>query len=56
MGEYCDQSSAFIFGGIFFILISNKDNYKSLNELKFVKIPPFATELAALERFKKNNE
>ena len=53
MGECCDQSSAFIFGGIFFILISNKDNYKSLNELKFVKIPPLATELAGFERFKK---
>ena len=30
MGNYCDHYSAFIFEWIFFILVSNKVNYKSL--------------------------
>ena len=30
--KYCEHSSAFNFGWIFFILAGNKDNYKSLDE------------------------
>ena len=35
----CDYSSAFVFGWIFFILASNKDNHKSLNEFEFRPAP-----------------
>ena len=31
----CEQSSAFNFQWIFFILADKKDNYKSLDEFKF---------------------
>ena len=52
-GKYCDHSSAIIFGWFFFILVCNKTNYKSLDELKFWQdsITDFL-ELAALERLK----
>ena len=48
----CDHSGAFIFELIFFILADKKDNYKSLNEFVFFKIPSPFMELAALEHLK----
>ena len=47
MGEKCCwHSSAFIFDWIFFILVGNQDNHKSLGEIEF------QPELAALECLK----
>ena len=43
-----------VFGRIHFILAGNDDIHKSLNESKFSEIRPLTTELAALERLKKN--
>ena len=38
---------------IFFILAGNEDNYKSLDEFNFGRIPPLTSELVALECLKK---
>ena len=48
----CDHSNAFNFECIFFILADKKDNYISLDEFEFVKIPSPVMELAPLEHLK----
>ena len=42
-----------IFEQIFFNLTDKKDNYQSLNEFEFVKIPSLIMELAPLDHLKK---
>ena len=49
----CDNSSAFNFERIFFIFADNKDNYKSINSLNFIRIPSPIMELAPLGHLKK---